>query len=355
MPRNFCLAKTGKWKCPKALFASDVILVCLSKNSVDRAGYVQKEIAFALDKALEKPEGTIFIIPAKLEECNVPQRLNRFQWVDLYRDDGRKRLMLSLNKRAAQIGPAVEQAIVADDTLEREKLELEAKEKLARRYAERENEECEKVKRDADKKDTREKVERESIARAELERTEQEGKEKLTGGNETNDALAKTSREKRKQEYQEIIEQNTVEKPHEKVVPPSASTSEIINRLPQRKNVKEEPIKTESALLPREDTKQEKLVTQIPVEVELPRPIFLEKKSTRQFNLRLIGVVVVGLVLITLCIWGGINYFNSLISNSPKATNTSALQTCFLLPQLRLIYQLLALKLPLHFELPQYQ
>src|SRR6185503_17267834 len=44
---------------PKALYSSDVIVVCLSKNSVDKEGYVQKEISFALDKALEKPEGTI--------------------------------------------------------------------------------------------------------------------------------------------------------------------------------------------------------------------------------------------------------------------------------------------------------
>ena len=58
---------------PKALFASDVILVCLSKNSVNKEGFVQKEITFALDKAMEKPEGTIFIIPVKLEDCEIPQ------------------------------------------------------------------------------------------------------------------------------------------------------------------------------------------------------------------------------------------------------------------------------------------
>ena len=104
---------------PNALFDSDVILVCLSKNSVNKEGYVQKEITFALDKALEKPEGTIFVIPAKLEECDVPPRLNRFHWMDLYREDGRKRLMLSLNKRAAQLGPAIKQAIVSDESTEK--------------------------------------------------------------------------------------------------------------------------------------------------------------------------------------------------------------------------------------------
>jgi formylglycine-generating enzyme required for sulfatase activity len=94
---------------PKALQASDVILVCLSKNSVDKEGYVQKEITYALDKAMEKPEGTIFIIPAKLEDCDVPNRLSRFHWVDLTHSDGYKRLIQSLDLRAKHLGPEVSQ------------------------------------------------------------------------------------------------------------------------------------------------------------------------------------------------------------------------------------------------------
>jgi len=99
---------------PKALFSSDVILVCLSKNSVDKEGYVQKEISFALDKALEKPEGTIFVVPVKLEDCDVPKRLNRFQWVDLFRQDGYKRLMLGLQKRASGLGGKVSPVLLED-------------------------------------------------------------------------------------------------------------------------------------------------------------------------------------------------------------------------------------------------
>lgn len=101
---------------PNAIFSSDVILVCLSKNSINKEGYVQKEITFALDKAMEKPEGTIFIIPAKLEDCNVPNRLSRFHWVDLSSADGHKRLMRSLNLRAEDLGPNVKQAKVTDES-----------------------------------------------------------------------------------------------------------------------------------------------------------------------------------------------------------------------------------------------
>lgn len=37
----------------------------------------------ALDEAERQPEGTIFLIPARIETCDVPDRLTRWQWVDL--------------------------------------------------------------------------------------------------------------------------------------------------------------------------------------------------------------------------------------------------------------------------------
>src|SRR5437879_6382848 len=43
----------------RAVRKSDVVIVCLSHNSVTKEGFVQKEIKHALDAAQEKPEGTI--------------------------------------------------------------------------------------------------------------------------------------------------------------------------------------------------------------------------------------------------------------------------------------------------------
>lgn len=85
---------------PKAVRRSDVVIVCLSKGSITKSGYIQKEIRQALDVADEKPEGTVFIIPLKLEECDVPERLSRWQWVNFFDDKGYQRLTMSLNIRA---------------------------------------------------------------------------------------------------------------------------------------------------------------------------------------------------------------------------------------------------------------
>jgi tetratricopeptide (TPR) repeat protein len=93
---------------PRAVREADVVVVCLSNNSVTKEGYIQKEIRFALDAAKEKPEGTIFLIPVRLEDCPVPERLSRWQWVDLFEDNGFLRLLRSLKLRADRVGAIIE-------------------------------------------------------------------------------------------------------------------------------------------------------------------------------------------------------------------------------------------------------
>ncbi len=99
--------QSWKSEISKAINNSDIIVVCLSKKSVTKEGFVQKEIKFALDKADEKPEDTIFIIPARLDECEVPYRLVEWQWVDLFRRSGISSLFESIISRAEQIGALV--------------------------------------------------------------------------------------------------------------------------------------------------------------------------------------------------------------------------------------------------------
>lgn len=103
---------------PKAVRESDVVVICLSNKSTTKEGYVQKEIKFALDFATEKPEGTIFLIPARLEECAVPAQLGLWQWVDLFETDGYERLMRSLRLRADKLGLRVGDTIYTDREVE---------------------------------------------------------------------------------------------------------------------------------------------------------------------------------------------------------------------------------------------
>jgi hypothetical protein len=86
----------------KAVRRADLVVVCLSQRSVAKSGYVQREIRIALDAAEEKPEGQIYIVPARLEPCDVPERLRRYQWVNLYEEHGYS----SLLKTASSIATA---------------------------------------------------------------------------------------------------------------------------------------------------------------------------------------------------------------------------------------------------------
>ncbi len=92
-----------KMEIAKAVKRAHVILVCLSQHSVNKEGFVQKEIKMALDVADEKPEGTIYIIPVRLEECAIPDRLADWHWLNLFEPDGYERLARSLHKRLSQI------------------------------------------------------------------------------------------------------------------------------------------------------------------------------------------------------------------------------------------------------------
>src|SRR3990172_4806302 len=92
----------------KAVEESDIVIVCLSTRSVDKEGYVQKELRFVLDIADEKPEGSIFVIPLRLDDCIVPRRLRHWQWVDYFPKSQRmlayQRLLESLEARARKLG-----------------------------------------------------------------------------------------------------------------------------------------------------------------------------------------------------------------------------------------------------------
>lgn len=90
----------------RAVRESDSVVVCLSKR-FNQSGPQLRETRLALDTAMEQPEGEIFIIPARLEECDIPESLKKYYPVDLFTDKGYKTLIRALKsdaeKKAATI------------------------------------------------------------------------------------------------------------------------------------------------------------------------------------------------------------------------------------------------------------
>lgn len=83
-----------------AIRESSAFLVLLSNGSVGKTGYLQREIREAVENAERMPEGRVFVIPVRLDDCHVPHRLSRWHWVDLFSHDGYDSLKRSLGQTA---------------------------------------------------------------------------------------------------------------------------------------------------------------------------------------------------------------------------------------------------------------
>jgi hypothetical protein len=68
----------------KAVESSDAVIVCVSSTSVVKEGYVQKELRRVLSIAMEKLEGAIFILPIRLDDCELPRQVRDKQALDYF-------------------------------------------------------------------------------------------------------------------------------------------------------------------------------------------------------------------------------------------------------------------------------
>jgi len=95
--------KTGEeWEeaVGNAIQDSDAVVICLSLSSVQRIGFFQTEIGRALLMQEQQPEGTSFISPVKLDECEVPKRLAKWHCSELFERGGFKELVAGLERRS---------------------------------------------------------------------------------------------------------------------------------------------------------------------------------------------------------------------------------------------------------------
>lgn len=83
---NLLPGHTWEIEIQNAVRSSDIFLLCLSSSWIKRPGYIQKELKTALEEAQKKPEGSIFILPTRLDNCEVPESLRKIQYVDLFKD-----------------------------------------------------------------------------------------------------------------------------------------------------------------------------------------------------------------------------------------------------------------------------
>jgi len=79
-----------------ALLKCDAVIVCLSRRFDQQKGYRHEELKLALEKASFLPDDRVFIIPVRLEACDMPESLRHLHRVDMFKPGGYKKLIHAL-------------------------------------------------------------------------------------------------------------------------------------------------------------------------------------------------------------------------------------------------------------------
>lgn len=94
-----CLLPGQNWdlEINRALRKADFVILLISNTSIAKRGYVQREYKLALKYFEEKLEDDIYLLPLKLDNCDVPFGFEKFQWLELSEDFGFYKVLDSFN------------------------------------------------------------------------------------------------------------------------------------------------------------------------------------------------------------------------------------------------------------------
>lgn len=87
----------------RAIDTSDFFVACLSRRSIIKRGHFQSELRYALELARELPLDDIFVVPVRLDDCDVPRSLSRgAHAVDLFPhwDRGIRRIFRTIDRES---------------------------------------------------------------------------------------------------------------------------------------------------------------------------------------------------------------------------------------------------------------
>jgi hypothetical protein len=86
----------------QAMSRCDAILLCFSEKSLSKVGYIQREYKEALELQKNRPPGTIYVIPVRLDTCPIPEFLKSLQCVDYPK--GARKLIQALHQAETKLG-----------------------------------------------------------------------------------------------------------------------------------------------------------------------------------------------------------------------------------------------------------
>jgi hypothetical protein len=81
-----------------AIEKSDYVLVFISSRTIDKIGYKNREIEYALRQYSLRPSGKRYIIPILLDDCEPPREFKKIQWLKVSEEKWFDKLLNAVGK-----------------------------------------------------------------------------------------------------------------------------------------------------------------------------------------------------------------------------------------------------------------
>lgn len=89
----------------RALARADFVIVFVSKKSIDRRGYLQRELSIAIDNSAARLIDDIYLIPILLDDdAMIPQQLASWQHIAASRPDCQNQIRDAINRQRERLG-----------------------------------------------------------------------------------------------------------------------------------------------------------------------------------------------------------------------------------------------------------
>jgi hypothetical protein len=108
----------------RAIRRCNLFICLLSRQSVNKRGVLQEEIREAMAVRRQKLRDDIYMIPIRLEECDVPDALrSEIQYVDIFAPESWMLLFKAIRKQEDRLFPSVESGLSVEPRVLRSKRE----------------------------------------------------------------------------------------------------------------------------------------------------------------------------------------------------------------------------------------
>lgn len=86
-------------KIEESIEKADYVFIFLSSKTIDKIGYKNKEVNYALNQYLMRPSGKRYIIPILLDECTPPKEFKKIHWIKTTELNWFNKILSSIGKK----------------------------------------------------------------------------------------------------------------------------------------------------------------------------------------------------------------------------------------------------------------